>query len=228
MYNSNFPNPGIHSGIQVERQSSNLIKVIGQGEISVPPDMAQVNIGVITESKVLLEAQQQNSKDIQRVLNSLHALGIPNNKIRTFDYRIDSEYDYIEGKQVFRGFKVTHLLEVKIEDLTKIGTIIDTTIENGANYVSNIQFKSSRKEYYYQQALTAAVSNAIQKAETISAKLRVRLNPIPFRVSEGMEESPRPFYQPGTFVKGATSTSIEPGEMSIKATVTADFHYFSY
>ena len=58
----------------------NLIKVTGEGEIAVQPDTASVNLGVVTESKELIEAQQQNSTIGTKIIDSLLALGIDKNQ----------------------------------------------------------------------------------------------------------------------------------------------------
>jgi hypothetical protein len=94
-----------------------LIKVSGEGELAIQPDSASINLGIITESKQLITAHQQNSLEVTKVINSLISLGIKKNNIQTFDYRIESDYDYDQGKQIFRGYKITHILQVKIEDL---------------------------------------------------------------------------------------------------------------
>lgn len=202
-----------------------LIKVRGDGELAIQPDTASVNIGVITENKELINAQQKNSAEMNKVIQALSSLGIPNNLLQTFDYRIDSDYDYEQGKQIFRGYKISHILQVKIEDLSKIGNIVDTAVQNGGNYVSNVQFTSKHKDYYYQKALSLAVYNAIEKAKTIASSIRVTLDPTPILVEEG-GSTIQPILQPQmTYVKGVTSTQFEPGQLQIKASISADFQY---
>lgn len=206
-------------------QRNNIIKVKGEGEIAVQPDTASVNLGVVTESKELIGAQQQNSIVGNKVIDSLIALGIDRNQIQTFDYRIEPNYDYDQGKQIFRGYKVTHILEVKIDDLSIIGNVVDTAVQNGANYVANVQFTTRYKDSYYQQALVMALNNASSKAKTIANTLRVTLNPTPILVTEGTDVI-QPFEsQQVAFAKGVSSTQILPGQLLIKASVSADFKY---
>lgn len=203
------------------------LEVTGEGEMIIPPNLAKVNLGVMTEGKDVIQTQQQNAVEINQVLSSLLSMGITKNDLKTFDYRIDSEYDFDQGKQIFRGYKVTHLLQVKIEDLALVGKIVDTAVKNGANYVANVQYTLKNKEAIYQQALSSAIINAIQKAQTIAGTLKVRLNPTPIHVKEGTE-GPKPFgNQPISYVKGisTTSTQFEPGELVIMASITAKFIY---
>lgn len=202
-----------------------LIKVSGEGEMAIQPDSASVNLGIITESKQLITAQQQNSLEVTKVINSLISLGISKNNLQTFDYRIESDYDYDQGKQIFRGYKISHILQVKIEDLSLVGKIVDTAVQNGVNYVSNVQFTVKNKASFYQQALVLAVNNATEKAKTIADTLNVTLIPTPRLIVEG-ESNVQPVYnQPGAFMKGAASAQIEPGQIIIKAEVIAEFHF---
>jgi uncharacterized protein len=202
-----------------------LIKVSGEGEMAIQPDSASVNLGIITESKQVITAQQQNSLEVTKVIDSLISLGITKNNIQTFDYRIESDYDYDQGKQIFRGYKITHILQVKIEDLSIIGKVVDTAVQNGVNYVSNIQFTLKDKESFYKQVLVMAVNNAIERAKTIAGTLNVSLIPTPRLIIEGGKTVQPVFTQPGAFVKGAASTQIEPGQITVKADVIAEFHF---
>ncbi|WP_053367092.1 SIMPL domain-containing protein [Bacillus sp. FJAT-27245] len=199
------------------------IRVKGEGTATTRPDLATAVIGVSTEQTDLVAGQQQNARESTWVVNALLALGIPAGNIRTFDYRIESLYDFKEGVQIFRGYKVTHLLQVKITDLDKAGTVIDTAVRNGANYVSDIHFTTSKQDAYYKEALALAVQNAYEKAKTISAALGVKLNPVPLKVIEG-NEFPRPvteFHTP--MVKGISTTQIQPGKLTIEAAVISEY-----
>lgn len=207
-----------------QHHKGHIMKVSGEGEIAVQPDTASINLGVMTENKKLIAAQQQNSQDMTKVIQELLSIGITKNNLQTFDYRIESDYDFDQGKQIFRGYKITNLLQVKIDDLSKIGKVVDLAVQNGANYVSNVQFSVKNKEAFYQQSLSIALINAIEKAKAIAATLKVTLIPTPTLVVEGGNMM-QPFHQPGTFVKGVSSTQFEPGQLLIKATISAEFRY---
>lgn len=215
-------NPG---SLTAMSQQKNLIKVRGEGEITVQPDTASLNLGVVTDGKELIGAQQQNSITANKVIDSLIRSGVNRNQIQTFDYRIEPVYDYDQGTQIFRGYKITHILQVKIEDLTIIGKVVDTAVQNGANYAANVQFTTRYKESYYQQALSIALNNASSKAETITNTLRVSLNPTPIRVIEGGDiVQPYETHQLA-FAKGISNTPIQPGELIIKASVSAEYNF---
>lgn len=217
--------PPVRNGVQGNGHF--LIKVNGDGELTVQPDLASINLGVITESKELLSAQEKNSHESTKVITALVSQGISKTNIQTFDYRIESDYDFVQGKQILRGYKITNILQVKIEDLSMIGKTVDLAVQNGVNYVSNVQFKVKNKDIYYQQALTIAINSAVDKAQTIAKALNVTLAAIPSLVVEGGTTVEPIHNQPGTFIKGLSSTQFEPGQITVKASVSAEFHYRS-
>ncbi|NRD80718.1 SIMPL domain-containing protein [Bacillus sp. BRMEA1] len=202
-----------------------VIKVNGEGTLAVSPDLASINLGVISEGKDLLTAQQQNGQSSTKVINALLSLGLNKTDIQTFDYRIESEYDYEQGKQLFRGYKITNIIQVKIVDLSMIGKIVDNSVQQGVNYVSNVQFKVKDKERYDHQALALALQNAMEKAKVIANTLNVSLSPVPHLIVEGgTTERPFPLHME-TIVKGISSTNFEPGQINVTANVLVEYHY---
>ncbi len=202
-----------------------MLEVTGEGELAVPPNLAFVNLGVINEGKDLTEAQRKNAAAVNRVIQTLLNHGILKEHIQTFDYRIDSQYDFEQGKQIFRGYKVSHLLRVKIEDLSSIGNIVDSTVLQGANYVADVQFSVIHKEWFYLQSLSAAIADAQQKANSIASSIKVTLQPAPVYLIE-RSKTDRPLnLQPFPVVKGISTAAFEPGQLLISAKITAYFRY---
>lgn len=208
------------------RKEVNEIQVAGEGRVSTEPNIAHIVIGVLTEGKNLQEAQRKNSQTSNEVIRSLLNAGVQEKNIRTTEYRIDNMYDYKDGQQIWRGYEVRHLLDIKVEDITKIGTTVDAAVEAGANIVYNIRFEVDNRSELYQRALTEAIHDAQRKARTIGQTLGIQVNPIPFSVVEaetGVQPIPRQ-----TFVTeqvAGISTPIQPGIMEVEAKIIAKFAY---
>jgi uncharacterized protein len=201
------------------------IEVAGEGTVSAAPDKAIIILGVITENISLTVAQKENADTVSNIISSLLNLSIPKENIQTTNYRIDIEYNYEDGKQTLRGYKVTHLLQITIDKVDQTGFIVDTAVNNGANSVSNIQFIVAHPEAYYNQALSLAVKNGEQKAITIAKTIGVTLNQFPGQVQEvSRTQEPSP-YQTQLYAKSAV-TPIQPGELKISASIRAEYFYF--
>jgi uncharacterized protein YggE len=108
---------------------NNNIRVIGRGIVSVEPDSAEVIIGVITQDASLSEAQEENSRVTNEVINSINEIGITTKYIQTQDYNIRSVFDYIDGKQVFRGYEISNYLELLLKNIDITGEVIDTAVK---------------------------------------------------------------------------------------------------
>ncbi|WP_208591572.1 SIMPL domain-containing protein [Gracilibacillus suaedae] len=220
-----YANSYTRSDSQV-RENGHSILVIGNGMVSVEPDQALVILGVKTENVNLQKAQDDNAEMTNNVIQALLQENIPQNHIKTHDYRIDINYDYKEGIEIFRGYRVTNLLQVTITPISKVGSIIDIAVDQGANIVRNIQLTTANQDRYYQSALRRAVENTQVKASLIAQELGVTVSSVPYslkEISKFEDRESRPVVL-GISTDSAT-TPIEPGELDIQAKVEAEFRY---
>lgn len=200
------------------------MNISGKGSIMAKPDIAVVNIGVITANKDLKTAQSQNAVKSSAVYNSLIKNNVLEKDIITESYTITQEYDYVEGKQIFKDYKVSNTFKVTIRDLSKVGEIIDDAVAAGANEVNNIKFTASNSELYYEQALNLAITEAVKKAASIERKLDIIVNKIPVSITE-QSQGYAPVYEKA-FQGVAGATPIKSGEIEISASVNAVFTYW--
>ena len=200
------------------------LKVFGKGSINVKPDAAEVGIGVITENIQLEAAQEENAKITTQVINSIKAIGGLPKYIQTQNYNIRPTYDYIEGKQVFRGYEVSNNLKILIRNIDLVGEIIDIAVKNGANTVSGVSLIVSDKTKYYYEALRLAVVDSQKKASVMANELNVNLNIIPIQIIEQDKGNISPITGI-TFKYESGTTPIEAGENKITADIEAIFIY---
>lgn len=220
----NYPYVSVYRNQNEGLDNKNIIKVNGEGMMTAVPNQASATIGVITEGKDLTEAQKENSETITRIISVLSTFNIPQKNVQTFDYQVNTEYDYVDGKQIFRGYRVSNLLKVTLDEVNQLGAIINRVIEAGANYVSNVQFSVSDSNPYYLQALQKALRNAHEKAEVIVDDLKVKWNSTPVRVEE-LRKVRGPIEPQMTFVKGVSTEQFQPGILQFSAEVLVKYLY---
>ncbi|WP_332697412.1 SIMPL domain-containing protein [Halalkalibacter lacteus] len=213
-------------GQTVIRNQNQNMKVVGEGTVTTTPDRVLITLGVVTEDKSVVAAQQENAAAITAIIQGLTELGIQEESIQTTVYRIDPQYDFIEGEQVFRGYRVAHLLQVTIDQVELTGTIIDSAVENGANSIASITFTMRDPSSIYLAALTNALENAREKAKVISNTLGVTLNPTPIQVKELNQTIAQQAY-PKVLSAQVGSTPIQEGQLTIEAAIEAEFVYFN-
>jgi Uncharacterized conserved protein len=200
------------------------MNINGKGSVMTEPDIAIVSLGVITENKELKAAQEENAAKSTEVINSLINSGIEEKDIKTEAYTINPEYDYVEGKQIFRGYKVTHTFKVTIKDIKKVGEIIDAAVSSGANVVNNITFTISNPSIYYKKALNLAIDDAIKKAKSIESNLEITVNRIPISITEE-GQSYTPMAEKALYSAPTSATPIKEGQIEIIANIKAVFIY---
>ncbi|QAT42236.1 SIMPL domain-containing protein [Aminipila luticellarii] len=199
--------------------SNHTMTLTGQGYVTAAPDTAVIRLGVRTTGYNVSQIQSDNAQSMKEVIQALNLLGIT--EIKTVQYLIDQLYEYQEGKQIDKGYEVKHIVQIQTDKLNEVGKIIDTVVSAGSNLIEAISFELSEPALFYQQALNNALNNAVDKAKSISDTLHTRLNPVPIRILEN-SIPPVPFlFTP----RGAATTPIIPGGLSVEAFVTVDFAY---
>ena len=202
-----------------------VITVTGSGVVEVSPNYVQLQVEVRTEGEEVQQTQAENAEIMSRVIQSLLALNIPRENIQTAAFNVFPQYDYIEGKQLFRGYEVTNAITVKIDDVGKAGIVIDTAVANGANSISSIQFGLDNPELVYQQALQRSLHDAQVKAQTIAQTMKLTLHPQPISIVEEQQQSGPERYKTLSMASSQAGTPIEQGEISVTATVTVKYQY---
>ncbi len=208
----------------MNKQQPYRIQVTGESTVSVPADQALILLGVETESINLGEAQSENTRAMSSVITALHSLGISNEKIETTNYQINSEYDFVDGKQQFRAFKVLHTIRVTIDQLDLAGAVVDTAVRNGANTVSSLQFTVRDVGEFYNQALAQAIHNGDHKAATIAKAANVQLDPIPIEIEE-LPPATQPIPYAASFLAETEATPLQRGTTLVKAAVKIVYRY---
>lgn len=202
-----------------------VITVTGSGVVETMPNYVQLQVEVKTEGEAVQQTQGENAEIMNRVIESLLALNIPRQNIQTAAFNIFPQYDFIEGKQLFRGYEVTNALTVKIDDAQKAGIVIDTAVASGANSVSSIQFGIDNPELAYLKALQRALQNAQTKVQTIAQTMKVTLYTQPISIVEEQQQNGPERYKTLTMASTQVGTPIELGEISVSATVTVKYQY---
>lgn len=201
---------------------SYVLRLNGKGTIEVKPNMAVINLGVITENKDLKIAQRENAQRTSKVIESLKKNGVADKDITTINYSIEPQYEYSNGKQTFLNYKVSNILRVNIKELDNTGDIIDEAVKSGANTVSNLVFTLEDPDKYYRQALNIAIEDAIRKAKDIERNLCILVNKTPIRI---LEENSNYAPSPRMLLAGSESTPIQQGTIQINSSIKADFAY---
>ena len=148
------------------------LRVSGSAGVSLAADYATLQIGVNTRRDSVTEAQQENARLMQAVIDAIGRMGVGEKDVTTSQFSVFSGYDStygVSGREVRQYYyQVENMLTVTVRDLSQIGAVLDAAVNAGANTTYGIQFASSKENEAYQQALARAYEDAAAKAEVLS------------------------------------------------------------
>ena len=210
-------------------QTVKLVTVSGVGEITIAPDLALINVGVQTKNNDAAKAQQENAKLMKAVIDAIKAKGIKAEDIKTTGYSIYQTYDYVDNKPSTPYYIASNTINIKVNDITKVGELIDVATAAGANSIDSIRFTVKDDSKYYEEALKLAMANAKNKATAIMGSFGKKPG-VPYSVNESSNGG-RIFYDyyPAKAsmdtLENAVTTPIESGEITVTANVSVSYDY---
>lgn len=206
------------------------IHVSGQGEASGKPDLAEINAGVQTFAKTVVEASRQNQAILEKIFEALDGQGIEEKDIQTSNYSIWAEQDYSrngeQGNDRIAGFRVSNIVVVKVREIAKIGEVLAAVTNAGANSINGIQFSVQDAEQLERQAREAAMVDARATAESLASLAGVELGEVLSLSMSRAPDYPRPYAASRVMEMadaGAPVPGIAPGQQSVSVTINATF-----
>jgi len=208
---------------QTDNRRVTRVMIVGDSIVQAQPDTAIVTIGVITQNRSAIAAQQENATKTDAVVRALKAAAGAGAEVKTSGYNLQPQRVYKEGQPpTISGYEARNMVTVTLSDLTKIGSVIDAAAQAGSNDVSGIAFTLRQDRPARDRALGEATKEAMSKAQVIAQALGGRVVRIVEVQEEGFQQRPPvPIYQTESFMaaKSAVATPIEVGSLEISSRV---------
>src|SRR5467141_4398271 len=198
------------------------ISVTGEATVSVPPDLAQIDGGVTSEAKTAREASDANNAAMGKVLLALKGAGIEEKDYQTsrLSLQPESAPNRSSGPSTIVGYRASNRVTIRLRDVTKVASVIDTLVGAGANEIGGINFVVSQASKLLDEARERAVADARRKAEIYAKAAGITLGE-PLSISEQGFPGPIPFRKMA--VGMAVSTSVAQGEETLAVTVSVSW-----
>lgn len=206
------PSPPIVSPLQPT------IVTRGQAIVTARPDRAFVTIAAESRSRNSAEAQKQNAAAMTTVLEKIEQAGVAKDAIRTIGYQLQPEFDYVNGRQTFRTYVARNTVEVRLDDIDRVGVIIDAAGAGGATTITGIRFDVRNRAALERDALRQAVADARARADAAAAGAGATIDRVVRVEEEPHYEPPRPMMRMAA--QGAAAdmaTPVEPSTIEIQA-----------
>lgn len=203
----------------IARQDTPAITVSGEASVTAPPDLAQIDAGVASDAKTARDAAEANNAAMAKVLQALKSAGIADKDYQTSRLSIQPQYAQNRpGQPTVTGYRASNRVTIKVHDVAKVASVIDTLVGAGANDVGNIYFSVAEPSKLLDQAREKAVADARRKAEIYAKAAGVTLGQ-PLNIAE--DGAPAPVFRAKTFAApmAATPTPVAQGEETLSITV---------
>lgn len=198
------------------------IRVSGEASVSVKPDQAEINVGVVTQAATAQVAAAQNAQKQDAIISQLRKTLGSNADIKTISYSLSPNYRYPPqgGQPTITGYTASNTVQVRTTNLDQVGKIIDLASDSGANNIQALRFTLKDETVARAQALREASVKARSKAEAIASALGLKIQRI-LRVEEGgLSIRPVAEMEFSAVRAQAAPTPIEAGSIEVRATVT--------
>ena len=191
----------------------------GEAVILATPDRAFVTIAAESRSRNSAEAQRLNADAMTLVLQKLAQAGVAKDAIRTIGYDLQPEFDYANGRQTLRGYVARNTVEVRVDQLDRVGPVLDAAGTGGATSIGGIRFDVRAREQIERDALRQAVADARARADAAAAGAGRTIDRVVRVEEEGIPEIIRPMMRMAA-ADQAASTQISPATVEIRSRVT--------
>jgi uncharacterized protein len=194
--------------------------VTGEGSVKATPDQAWVSIGAESRAKTSKDAQQQNASAMTAVQQKIAALGIAKDAIKTTAIDLQLEFDYANGKQTPRGYVARNTIEVRVDEIARLGDVLDAVVGSGATMIHGLRFDVKQRDQLAATALQTAVKNGMAKAQAVAAGSNRAVDRV-LKIEEvASGGEPVPMLRQYTMAARAEpSTPVAAGEIEIRAQV---------
>lgn len=213
----------------------NTISVSADDKVIAKPDVATVNMSVVSKGKTVVEVTTDGNKKMNDIVAALKAMQIDEKDIQTSGYYLNPEQDYSEDRLPNQtpkiiGYTLTQSVEVKVRKVDQAGDVVQKATDLGANNIGNINLTIDDQDKLKDEAREKAFAKARAKAETLARQAGVRLG----KVISFSDDNTMPYYDTYSSYKempmsaagdavAVPAPSFETGSQEVHANVTITY-----
>jgi uncharacterized protein YggE len=194
------------------------LNLAAYGETEVAPDEAILTLGVQSRAPTAGEAMTENAGQMSAVIAALRKAGVAERDIRTTNLNLSAQYSYPPDKPpMLDGYVVGNDVSVTVNDIAKVGAVVDAVTAAGANQINGVSFAlkdpSAAEDAARLVALKALAAKAALYANASGYHIARLVN-----LSEQAGVAPGPVRPVMMLAKAATPVSA--GELTVRVEVS--------
>jgi uncharacterized protein YggE len=195
------------------------LNLSADGQADVAPDQATITLGVQTHGATAAEAMRQNAAQMTAVFTALRQAGITGRDVRTSNLSLSADYAYPQDKPAqLTGYAAGNDVTVTVNDLGRLGAVIDAVTSAGANQVSGISFGLKDPTAAENAARMDAVKALAAKADLYAGATGYHIVRL-VNLSEAGGYAPQPV-RPMMMMAKAVETPVSGGALTVRVDVS--------
>jgi uncharacterized protein YggE len=148
------------------------VLVTGDADIKAQPDTAVIVLSVVTQNPRALDAQRENARKSEAVIQAIKSAAGAGAEVQTSDYSLQPQQSYRSDRMPsIIGYEARNTVTVTMSDLNNVGASIDAASGAGANSVETVSFVLRESNPARGETLAEATRQALGKAQAIAQAL---------------------------------------------------------
>jgi uncharacterized protein YggE len=205
--------------------SSRLISVTGQAEKEIPPNLARITVAVEQRGMALDTVRRQVNETVSRILRAIETLRLSRSDVQSSGITIRPEFTYERsGTRRFEGYVVNREINITLRDLAVLGSVIERSLDAGANQISDPIFDHSDRAQLERSVLSAATQAARLNAIAAAAGVEMEVGaPLKIIVQDHSATPRVTSLRMAAMDTGTPEASYQPGMLNFRVIVNAEF-----
>jgi len=215
--------PRLAMAVDPSSTPEHTISVSGSGTVTLAPDVADVQLGVVVSRPTVKAARTDAAAAMSAVIAALKSAGIAAADLQTSALSLQPQYDYSNGGAAPRliGYQFANSVSATVRNLDVLGPAIDGAIAAGATTLDSVVFRVNDPTAAEAQARAAAMADARAKADALAAAAGVTIVGVS-SIAETMAPPPYPMAYAGAAAPDSTKsvpTPVQAGTNDVTVTV---------
>jgi len=216
--------------------ATDTVTVQGNGQATMPPDVARVSFTVENTAPAVANAQVATTKQANAAIDFVKSQGIAEKDVETLSYTISPQYSYPNpcppgtlcpaySSPKITGYQVSETIQVTMRDLSAVGEMLGGLGKLGVQNLNGPAFALGDPTAGYTAARADAIDKAKTQATLLAKQLGVHIGKI-VNFSESSGGYIYPMYGLGASAmesKVAPAPNIPSGENTYSASVSITY-----
>lgn len=150
--------------------------VEAEGSYESDPDLATLTFEVSTQEKELKSAYAKASQSMHNIVEVAQRNGLPTDAIHTGVLTVTPFYEGGQKRRA-RAYRVQGLVVLKVQDFSKVGPIMDDSIQDGIADFRSLTYSLANEEAAKKKAVADAMQRALGRATVALQQTQQKLGP---------------------------------------------------